>query len=247
MMGSRSPLDFSGKIVFVIGGSSGIGNGIARGFLNSGAEVHICGTKGSAESYAGGDGNLDGLHYRQLDVADPAAIETFNPPFKKLDVLVQSQGIIFYSRGEFELKGFRRVLEVNLVSLMSCAMKFHPLLVEAQGSMVIISSSAAFHATKGNPAYNASKAGAAGLTRTLGQAWASDGVRVNGIAPGFVETKLTTVTTNNERRRAEALSRIPIGRFGRVEEMAGIAMFLASPLSGYIVGQTLLADGGMLL
>jgi 3-oxoacyl-[acyl-carrier protein] reductase len=162
-------------------------------------------------------------------------------------VLVQSQGIILYSRAEFEVNGFRRVLEVNLVSLMSCATKFHPLLVEAQGSMVVISSSAAFHATKGNPAYNASKAGAAGLTRTLGQAWASDGVRVNGIAPGFVETKLTTVTTNNERRRAEALSRIPIGRFGKVEEMAGIAMFLASPLSGYIVGQTLLADGGMLL
>lgn len=243
----RSPIDFSGKTVLVIGGSSGIGNGIARGFLDSGAEVHIWGTKESPESYAGGDGNFNRLHYQQMNAADPGAIEAFNPPFKKLDVLVQSQGIILYSRGEFEVKGFRRVLEVNLISLMTCAMKFHPLLVEAQGSMIVISSSAVFHATKGNPAYNASKAGAAGLTRTLGQAWASDGIRVNGIAPGFVETKLTAVTTKNERRRAEALSRIPIGRFGRVDEVAGIALFLASPMSSFIVGQTLLADGGMLL
>jgi 3-oxoacyl-[acyl-carrier protein] reductase len=90
----------------------------------------------SPESYAGGDGNFNRLHYQQMDAADPGAIEAFNPPFKKLDVLVQSQGIILYSRGEFEVKGFRRVLEVNLVSLMSCAMKFHPLLVEAQGSIV---------------------------------------------------------------------------------------------------------------
>jgi len=131
----RSPIDFSGKTVLVIGGSSGIGNGIARGFLDSGAEVHIWGTKESPESYAGGDGNFNRLHYQQMNAADPGAIEAFNPPFKKLDVLVQSQGIILYSRGEFEVKGFRRVLEVNLVSLMTCAMKFHPLLVEAQGRL----------------------------------------------------------------------------------------------------------------
>jgi 3-oxoacyl-[acyl-carrier protein] reductase len=114
-------------------------------------------------------------------------------------------------------------------------------------SMVIISSSAAFRATKGNPAYNASKAGPAGLTRTLAQAWAPVGIRVNAIAPVFVDTKLAAAIIRDDHRSAAALSRIPIGRFGSVEEIAGIAMFLASPMSGYIVGQTLLADGGMLL
>jgi 3-oxoacyl-[acyl-carrier protein] reductase len=107
--------------------------------------------------------------------------------------------------------------------------------------------SAAFHATKGNPAYNASKCGAAALTRTLGQAWAPEGVRVNGIAPGFIETKMTAVTIGDSERRAAAEARIPLGRIGTADEMAGIAMFLASPLAGYLVGQTVLADGGMLL
>jgi len=130
---------------------------------------------------------------------------------------------------------------------MACCLRFRPMLAAAQGSVIIVSSSAAFHATVGNPAYNASKAGAAGLTRTLARAWAEEGIRINGIAPGFVATKLTAVTVDNPARREAALARIPLKRFGTVEEMAGIALFLASPLSGYIVGQTLLADGGMLL
>jgi 3-oxoacyl-[acyl-carrier protein] reductase len=241
------PIDFSGKTVLVIGGSSGIGNGIARGFLDAGAQVHVWGTKATRGDYVGGDGNLDGLQYQKVDVSDTAAVDALEPPFESLDVLVQSQGTILYSRGEFEMAGFGRVLDVNLLSLMRCAMKFHSRLARTRGSMIVISSSAAFHATKGNPAYNASKAGAAALTRTLAQAWAADGIRVNGIAPGFVDTKLTAVTTKNERRRNDALARIPIGRFGTVEEMAGIALFLASPMSGFMVGQTLLADGGMLL
>jgi 3-oxoacyl-[acyl-carrier protein] reductase len=241
-------LDFTGKTVLVIGGSSGIGNGIARGFLDAGASVHIWGRREKASDYTGDDGaDLSGLHYQQMDAGDPAAIAAYRPPFERLDVLVQSQGIILYGRQEFEVENFRKVLDVNLVSLMSCAMKFKPMLAERNGSMVIVSSSAAYHATKGNPAYNASKAGAAGLTRTLAQAWAGEGVRVNGIAPGYVATRMTSVTTETPHRRDAAMASIPIGRFGTTEEMAGIALFLASPMSGFIVGQTLLADGGMLL
>jgi len=241
-------LDFAAKTVLVIGGSSGIGNGIARAFLRAGAEVHIWGTRPEAEDYTGDDGSdLNGLHYACVDVSDHAAHQTYTPPFERLDVLVQSQGIILYGRKEFEIETFQHVLNVNLISLMDCASKFKPVLSERGGVMVVVSSSAAFHATKGNPAYNASKAGAAGLTRTLAQAWAPDGVRVNGIAPGFIETRLTAVTMEDPRRREAALARVPIGRFGTAEDMGALALFLASPLSGYIVGQTVLADGGMLL
>jgi 3-oxoacyl-[acyl-carrier protein] reductase len=91
-------------------------------------------------------------------------------------VLVLAQGAVIYRRGEFEMAGFRKVLEVNLISLMACATKFHAMLSAAKGSLIIVSSSAAYHSTKDNPSYNASKTGAVGLTRTLGEAWAEDGI-----------------------------------------------------------------------
>jgi len=239
---------FVGKTVLVVGGSSGIGNGIARGFLDRGARVHVWGTRGSAADYPGEAGSrLDGLGYSQVDVASLEAIETWTPPFELLDVLVLAQGTVVYGRGEFEMANFRKVLAVNLDSLMACAVKFHPMLKAAGGTLITISSTSAFHATKGNPAYAASKSGAVGLTRTLAEAWARDGIRVNGIAPGFVETKLTEVTTADPERRERALASIPLRRFGTPEEMAGVALFLASPLAAYVTGQTIIVDGGLTL
>jgi 3-oxoacyl-[acyl-carrier protein] reductase len=240
--------DFSGRTALVVGGSSGIGNGIAQAFAARGAEVHVWGTRPGAGDYAAAEGSdLTGLHYVKLDVADAAAIDRYRPPFSRLDVLVLAQGIVIYKRGEFKTEAFRRVVEINLTSLMSCAAKFHDMLAATKGALIIISSTAAFHATRGNPAYNASKSGAVGLTRSLAQAWAADGIRVNGIAPGLVATKLTTVTTDDPQRLAGALERIPLGRLGTPSDIAGAALFLASPLAGYIVGQTLVVDGGLVL
>lgn len=240
-------LDFSGKSVLVVGGSSGIGNGIARAFLDRGASVHVFGTRASAADYAGEGSDLDGLQYQQLDVTDDAALARYTPPFDRLDVLVLSQGLVLYRRAEFNMAEFRRVTDVNLMSVMACAIKFHDMLAQSHGSLIVISSVAAFLATKGNPAYNASKAGVTALTRNLAQAWASEGIRVNAIAPGLVDTKLTRVTTGNPQRLEATLGRIPLGRLGTIEEMAGVTLFLASPLSSYMIGQTLLVDGGRLL
>ena len=242
------PLDFSGKTVLVVGGSSGIGNGIAQEFRARGAEVHVWGTRAQASDYseeAGSD--LSGLGYAQVDVTDFDRVETCPVPFNRLDVLVLSQGTVQYQRAEFQMAGFRHVLDVNLASLMACASRFHDMLAAAKGTLIVINSTAAYHATRGNPAYNASKTGALGLTRTLGQAWAADGIRVNGIAPGFVATKLTKVTTEKPERLKGALSRIPAGRLGTPADMAGAALFLASPLASYIVGQTIVVDGGLTL
>jgi 3-oxoacyl-[acyl-carrier protein] reductase len=241
-------LDFSGKRVLVVGGSSGIGNGIAQAFQSKGAQVLVWGTRTSAADYSASEGShLEGLDYMQLDVSDAKAIENFKPSFDRLDVLVLAQGAVIYRRGEFEMPGFRKVLEVNLMSLMACAGKFHQTLRAANGSLIIVSSTAAFHSTKGNPAYNASKSGAVGLTRTLGEAWAEDGIRVNGIAPGLVDTKMTKVTTANPKRLEGAIEGIPLRRLGTPADMAGAALFLASPLASYIVGQTLVVDGGLVL
>jgi len=241
-------LDFGGKQVLVVGGSSGIGNGIAQAFRAHGARVAVCGTRPSAAEYSAEEGShLDGLDYSQLDVSNAGAIEKFQPSFERLDVLVLAQGAVIYRRGEFEMAGFRKVLEVNLMSVMACATRFHALLRASKGSLIIVSSTAAYHSTKGNPAYNASKTGALGLTRTLGQAWAADGIRVNGIAPGLVATKMTKVTTANPKRLEGAIERIPLKRLGTPADMAGAALFLASPLSSYVVGQTIVVDGGLIL
>lgn len=241
-------LDFSGKQVLVIGGSSGIGNGIAQAFRAKGAKVVVCGTRNTAAGYATEEGsNLDGLSYTRLDVSDAAAIEAFLPPFEQLDILVLAQGAVIYRRGEFEMAGFRKVVEVNLMSLMACSTRFHAMLKASRGSLILVSSTAAYHSTMGNPAYNASKTGAVGLTRTLGEAWAEDGIRVNGIAPGLVDTKMTKVTTANPKRLEGAVQRIPLRRLGTPADMAGAALFLASPLASYIVGQTIVVDGGLIL
>ena len=241
-------LDFNGKRVLVIGGSSGIGNGIAQAFRARGAGVHVCGTRATPADYSAAEGSdLEGLHYAQLDVSDAKAVESFHPSFDRLDVLVLAQGAVIYRRGEFEMAGFRKVLEVNLISLMACATALHAMLKASQGTLIVVSSTAAYHATKGNPAYNASKTGAVGLTRTLAQAWAEDGIRVNGIAPGLVDTKMTKVTTANPKRLEGAIARIPLKRLGTPQDMAGAALFLASPLASYVTGQTLVVDGGLIL
>lgn len=244
----RSPLDFAGKTVLVVGGSSGIGNGIARAFLENGATVHAWGTRPAAADYSAAEGSdLAGLQYAQVDLADPGAIERYVPPFERLDVLVLSQGTVLYRRGEFDPIGFRKVVDLNLNSLMDCSLKFHGMLRASQGALITVSSTAAYHATKGNPAYNASKAAVVGLTRTLAQAWAGEGIRVNGIAPGLVDTKLTKVTTGDPQRLAASLRSIPAGRLGLPSDMAGVALFLASPLAAYVYGQTLPVDGGLIL
>ena len=241
-------LDYSGKTVCIIGGSAGIGNATAQAFRGCGAEVHVTGTRADQSEYNKEDGSdFEGLTYHQLDAADDDAIKALRQKFEKLDVLICSQGMVMYKRAEFEPENFAKVIQVNLNSIMTCAGQFYDLLKAAKGSLIIISSTAAFHATVGNPAYNASKTGAMGLTGTLGKAWAPDGIRVNGIAPGLIATKMTKVTTEHPKRREATIQRIPVGRIGEPDDMAGLSLFLASPLASYIVGQTVIADGGLLL
>lgn len=244
----QSDTDFTGKKILVVGGSSGIGNGIAHGFKERGADVHVWGTKASAADYDAADGSdLSGLGYTCVNVADPDAIAAAALPFETLDVLVMCQGTVVYRRGEFEREGWDHVMAVNLDSLMHIARLAKPQLLAAQGSVIIVSSISGLKANIGNPAYAASKAGAISLTKTLGQAWGPEGIRVNGLAPGLVDTKLTKVTTQNEERLAGALAHIPQRRIGLPADMAGAAIFLASPLASYVTGHTLIVDGGLSL
>ncbi|MBD2841135.1 SDR family NAD(P)-dependent oxidoreductase [Erythrobacter rubeus] len=243
-----NPLEFTDKRILVIGGSSGIGNGIAQGFRAHGAEVMVTGTRPDAGDYLEAeDSDFRGLAYHCLDVTNRDAASALAEAIGAVDVLVQSQGIVRYKRQEFEREGWDDVVDVNLNSVMDVARAFHPALADRNGAMIVVSSVAAFKSTIGTPAYAASKAGAASLVKTLGEAWARDGIRVNGVAPGLVPTKLTSVTTDHPDRREGALRSIPLGRMGTPEDMAGAALFLASPLSSYVTGQTIVVDGGLTL
>ena len=242
---TKNPICFDGQTVLVVGGSSGIGNGVAQAFRQQGAQVHVWGTREKASDYRLEEGSdLRGLQYQRVDVSRPEALDHATLP-DHLDVLVLAQGIVEYRRAEFQPATFRHVVDVNLNSVMQCAMACHTRLKASAGKVIVISSISAYRGAVGNPAYAASKAGAMSLTRSLGSAWMGEGIRVNGIAPGLVDTKLTKVTTGHPERLAATLQRIPAGRIGTPDDIAQVALFLASPLAAYVVGHTIAVDGGL--
>lgn len=233
-------LDFSGRTVLVTGGSGGIGNGIARAFRDAGADVTITGTRAQSEYQA----DLSGMAFRQLDVADDTAVKALEADMPALDVLVNNAGTVVYRGREFEPETFRKVLDVNLTSALHLANRFHDKLRYSRGSVVNIASLTSFFGSRGNPAYGASKAAIVQLTKSLAVAWAPDGIRVNAIAPGWVETSMTQRIKENASLDAAILARSPMGRWGTPEDIAGVALFLASDLAGFVTGETIVADGG---
>ncbi len=236
-----SELDFKGRRVLITGGTNGMGNAMAHAFRKRGAAVTVTGTK-LAEAY---DTDLQGLDVRQFDAGDPAQVARLVESIEQLDVLINNGGMVLYRGKEFEAEGFQRVLDVNLTGVMGLCTGFRPKLAARKGCIINVSSLAAFSAVRGNPAYGASKAGLVSLTKTLAVAYAREGIRVNGIAPGFVKTNITQVSQDNDQISDAIVQKTPVGRWGEPEDMVGPALFLASPqLAGFMTGQTLVADGG---
>ena len=149
-----NPLDFTGKRVLVIGGSSGIGNGIAHGFRAAGAEVSVTGTRPDAGDYLEAeDSDFTGIAYERLDVSERGVADALATRLPALDVLVLCQGAVRYGREEFAREGWDAVVAVNLTSVMDCARAFQPGLAARGGTIIVVSSTGAFHAMIGNPAY----------------------------------------------------------------------------------------------
>lgn len=240
-------IDYHGKNILVVGGSSGIGNGIAQAYRNAGGNVHVWGTRSSADDYKIEDGSdMKGLGYSCVDVSDYDAIEHASCGFDSIDVLILCQGAVIYKRGEYEIEGWNKVIDINLNSLMQCAMKSKAIMKQG-GNIIIVSSVGGYQAQMGTPAYAASKAAAISLTKSLGQGFMREDIRVNGIAPGMVDTKMTKVTTQNPQRLEATLRAIPAGRLGTPADMANLVLFLTSPYASYICGQTISIDGGLTL
>jgi NAD(P)-dependent dehydrogenase (short-subunit alcohol dehydrogenase family) len=231
--------DFTGKSVVVIGASrAGIGAAIARAFQDAGAVVAITGAE---EAPAAEDAGR--FPYSQLDVTDGAAVAGYAAGFDRVDVLVNCAAIT--RRGEeMEPDFFSKVVDINLTGSFRTALSFHEALKAAGGCVINIASMYAVFGSPQNPAYGASKAAVAQLTKSLAIAWAGDGIRVNAISPGFIVTEQSARSRQNPEHVARVTARTPMGRWGEPADIAGPALFLASPDAGFMTGVTVPVDGG---
>jgi NAD(P)-dependent dehydrogenase (short-subunit alcohol dehydrogenase family) len=228
----------------VIGGVGGIGLPIVDLFAELGATVAATGV--SAAEVAGcGPKHPSRTALHVLDVADDAAVDAFAGEFDGVDVLVNCAGILRRD-AEYDRAVFRKVIDVNLTGTFSTCLAFRGALAARGGSIVNIASMNAYSGLPRIPAYCASKAGVVMLTKSLALAWAADGIRVNAIAPGFIETAINAEGRKDLEHYRRIAARTAFGRWGQPEEIAGAAVFLAMPAAGYITGTVLAVDGGFL-
>jgi len=182
----------------------------------------------------------------ELDVRDQRGIDALVTRLERLDVLVNAAGII--RRGaEHEPDMFAEVVDINLNGAMRVATACRPLLAASAGNVVNFASMLSFFGGGLVPAYSASKGGVAQLTKSLAIAWAKDGIRVNAVAPGWIDTPLTRPLVEDATRSAAILGRTPLGRWGTPEDICGPVMFLASSAAAFVTGVVLPVDGGYLI
>lgn len=230
------------QAALVTGGTSGIGRAIALALTEAGADVVVTGvTQGEVQNF-----DIDGRALRvvKLDVTLPEEIERLVSSLDRLDILVNCAGIILRDRQEFDPRQFARVIDVNLNGMMRVSSACHPLLARRGGNVINMASMLSFFGSGFVPAYSASKGGVVQFTRSLAIAWADDKIRVNAIAPGWIETALTKPLVQDERRSKMILDRTPLKRWGEPADVAGAAVFLCSPAAAFITGAVLPVDGG---
>jgi 2-deoxy-D-gluconate 3-dehydrogenase len=250
---TTDPFRLDGAVALVTGAASGIGAAIALALAEAGADVACHGNRRSA------DGTCDGvrkLGRRTLalagDLSDrktpEALVGATIEAFGKLDVLVNNAGMIRRAPAVDALEeDWSTVIEVNLSSVFRlCQRAGKHMLERGRGKIVNIASLLSFQGGITVPAYAASKGGVAQLTKALANEWASRGVNVNAIAPGYVRTENTAALQKDPNRSRQILERIPAGRWAEPGDIAGPAVFLCSPASDYVHGHVLAVDGGWL-
>lgn len=243
----RSSFDFSDAQVLVTGGSNGIGLAVARAFRDAGARVTITGRRSAPHDY---DHDLTAFEYRQCLMSEPTSIAAALGSLQALDVLVNNAGQnLPGGRSEWEASVFDEVVNVNLSGAFRMATACLPLLrtssADGGASVINMGSMTSFFGLEITPAYGAAKAAVVQLTKTLATAWASDGIRVNAVAPGTIaQTNMTAPMMPFEEITGPIVARTPMRRLGTPADIAPVVLFLASPSARFVTGQTLAADGG---
>lgn len=235
---------FHDRVAVVVGGTSGIGAAVAGALAACGAKVLVTGATASEVSAAAliHAGTAEGT---VLDVRNDVAVSHFFGGLSRIDILVNCAGII--RRGaEHEPQVFADVVDVNLSGTLRCCAHARPLLARQGGAIVNTASMLSYFGGGLVPGYSASKGGVMQLTKSLAIAYASDGIRVNAVAPGWVRTALTTVLQADASREAAIVARTPLGRWAEPDDIAGAVLFLCSPAAAFVTGAILPVDGGYL-
>jgi len=234
---------FRDKTVLVSGGTSGIGAAIGNALAELGAIVTVTGATEAEATEANRGASIERAD--ALDVRDDTAVAAFFAALPTLDVLINCAGII--RRGaEHDPAVFAEVLDVNLTGTMRLCAAARPLLARTHGCIVNTASLLAFVGGALVPGYSASKGGVVQLTKSLAVAYAPDRIRVNAIAPGWIETELTRPLREDPVRNEAIVARTPLGRWGVADDVAGTAVFLCSPAAAFVTGAIIPIDGGYL-
>jgi 2-deoxy-D-gluconate 3-dehydrogenase len=242
--------DLKGRVAIVTGGNRGIGLGMARGLARAGARVVVAARNEEKSAAAarelGGDTLALGVDVSSEQSVNELVAQTAQR-CGRIDILVNNAGInIRKPVQELSLDEWRSVMDTNLTSAFLCSRAVYPHLKQAGGGKIInIGSMMSIFGANFAPVYGASKGGIVQLTRSLAVAWAPDNIQVNAVLPGWIDTDLTRTAREhvaglNER----VLARTPARRWGTGEDLAGIAVFFASPASDFITGTALPVDGG---
>jgi 2-dehydro-3-deoxy-D-gluconate 5-dehydrogenase len=248
-----SLFDLKGRVALVTGGNGGIGLGMARGLAEAGAAVAIAGRNRPKSEAAAAE--LAGLGVKTavltVDVTDEVQchrmIEDTVKELGRLDILVSNAGInIRKAPQEYALAEWRQVIDANLTSAFCCAQAAYPTMKAAgSGKIINIGSMLSIFGAGFAAAYGASKGGVVQLTKALATSWAKDNIQVNAVLPGWIDTDLTRAAREQVRSlNTMVLMRTPVGRWGVPADLAGVAVFLASPASDFITGAAIPVDGG---
>ena len=231
------------KRALITGGTTGIGQGIALALLEAGYAVTVTGLTADSIVAMPKHPHLNAL---ELDVTKDGDCANSVIGLDRLDVLVNSAGTILREGREFTIEGFQQVIDVNLTGAMRMCLAAKDLLQASQGCIVNVASLWSSFGSGLNPAYTASKGGVAQLTKSLAVAWAPD-IRVNAVAPGWIETDLARPAHDDKARSEAILARTPLGRWGKPGDVAGVVAFLCSDAARFVTGTIVPVDGGYMV